>query len=143
MSAIFGILDLKGRPVNLVWIKSMQEDLVHRGPDGHGLYKEHSLVFGHQLLQVTPESIYDKSPFEEDGFVITANARLDERDVLMDRLNIPQGEREKTTDSILLLRSYRKWGKDFVKDIYGDFAFAIWNKVLARRSLRGDLWVFV
>lgn len=128
MSAIFGILDLKGRPVNLVWIKSMQEDLAHRGPDGQGLYREHSLVFGHQLLQVTPESIYDKSPFKEDGFVITANARLDERDVLMDRLNIPQGEREKTTDSILLLRSYRKWGKMFVKDIYGDFSFAIWDK---------------
>ncbi len=128
MSAIFGILDLQGRPVNLAWIKSMQEDLVHRGPDGHGLYKEHSLVFGHQLLQVTPESIYDKSPFEEDGFVITANARLDERDVLMDRLNITEAEREKTTDSMLLLRSYRKWGKDFVKNLFGDFSFVIWDK---------------
>ena len=128
MSAIFGILDLKGRPVNLVWIKSMQEDLAHRGPDGQGLYREHSLVLGHQLLKVTPESIYDKSPFEEDGFVITANARLDEREALMARLEIVGEEREKITDSILMLRSYRKWGKDFVKDIYGDFSFAIWDK---------------
>ena len=128
MSAIFGILDLKGGPVNLVWIKSMQEDLAHRGPDGHGLYTEPSLVLGHQLLQVTPESMYDKSPYEEDGFVITANARLDERQALMDKLNIAPEVQEKTTDSILLLRSYRKWGKDFLKNIYGDFAFAIWNK---------------
>ena len=128
MSAIFGILDLKGRPVDLVWIKSMQEDLAHRGPDGHGLYREHSLVLGHQLLQVTPESMYDKSPYEEDGFVITANARLDEREALMARLQIVGEEREKITDSILMLRSYRKWGKDFVKDIYGDFSFAIWDK---------------
>ncbi|MBC7390001.1 MAG: hypothetical protein H7329_12360 [Opitutaceae bacterium] len=128
MSAIFGILDLKGGPVNLVWIKSMQEDLAHRGPDGHGLYREHSLVLGHQLLQVTPESMYDKSPYEEDGFVITANARLDEREALMARLQIVGEEREKITDSILMLRSYRKWGKDFVKDIYGDFSFAIWDK---------------
>ena len=128
MSAIFGILDLKGGPVNLVWIKSMQEDLAHRGPDGHGLYTEPSLVLGHQLLQVTPESMYDKSPYEEDGFVITANARLDERQALMDKLNIAPEVREKTTDSILLLRSYRKWGKDFLKNIYGDFAFGIWNK---------------
>ena len=128
MSAIFGILDLKGRPVDLVWIKSMQEDLAHRGPDGQGLYREHSLVLGHQLLKVTPESMYDKSPYEEDGFVITANARLDEREALMDRLEIVGEEREKITDSILMLRSYRKWGKDFVKDIYGDFSFAIWDK---------------
>ena len=128
MSAIFGILDIKGRPVDLVWIKSMQEDLAHRGPDGQGLYREHSLVLGHQLLMVTPESMYDKSPYEEDGFVITANARLDEREALMDRLEIVGEEREKITDSILMLRSYRKWGKDFLKDIYGDFSFAIWDK---------------
>ena len=128
MSAIFGILDLENRAIDANWIKSMQEDLIHRGPNGQRLYQEHSLVLGHMLLQVTPESVYDKSPFEENGLVITANARLDERDPLMDRLNINQAEREKTTDSMLLLRSYCKWGKDFVKDIYGDFSFAIWDK---------------
>lgn len=128
MSAIFGILDLEGRAIDFDWIKSMQQDLSHRGPDGQGIYQEHSLIFGHMLLQVTPESVYDKSPFEENDFVITANARLDERDALMDRLNIHHAERENTTDSILLLRSYSKWGKDFVNDIYGDFSFAIWDK---------------
>jgi asparagine synthase (glutamine-hydrolysing) len=128
MSAIFGIFNLEKKPIDPAWIKSMQEDLAHRGPDGMGLYKEESLVLGHCLLQVTPESVYDKSPFEEDGFVITANARLDERESLMDRLDMETEEREKTTDSMLLLRSYRKWGKVFVKDIYGDFSFAIWDK---------------
>ena len=128
MSAIFGILDLGNRAIDFDWIKSMQEDLIHRGPEGQGLYQEHSLVLGHMLLQVTPESVYDKSPFEENGLVITANARLDERGALMDRLNIDQAERGEATDALLLLRSYRKWGKDFVKDIYGDFSFAIWDK---------------
>ncbi len=128
MSAIFGILDLEGRAIDLDWIKSMQLDLAHRGPDGQGLYQEPSLVLGHMLLQVTPESVYDKSPYEENGLLITANARLDERNTLMDRLNIDQAERGETTDAILLLRSYCKWGKDFVKDIYGDFSFAIWDK---------------
>jgi asparagine synthase (glutamine-hydrolysing) len=128
MSAIFGLLDLGNKSIDSDWITSMQEDLIHRGPDGQGLYCEQSLVLGHMLLKVTPESVYDKSPYEEDGFVITANARLDERETLMNRLNIAHEERTKTTDSILLLRSYRKWGKDFVKDIYGDFSFAIWDK---------------
>lgn len=128
MSAIFGILDLEGRTIDFNWIKSMQQDLAHRGPDGQTLYQEQSLALGHMLLQVTPESVYDKSPFEENGLVITANARLDERDALMNRLNIDQAKRGETTDAILLLRSYCKWGKDFVKDIYGDFSFAIWDK---------------
>lgn len=128
MSAIFGIIDFAGHPIDPEWIKSMQTDLAHRGPDGQGLYEENGVVLGHMLLQVTPESIYDKSPYEEDGFVITANARLDERKAIMDRLNVDPTERGKITDPLLLLRSFRKFGKDFVKDIYGDFAFAIWDK---------------
>jgi asparagine synthase (glutamine-hydrolysing) len=128
MSAIFGIIDFEGRPLQDEWIRSMQTDLAHRGPDGQGLYREESVALGHMLLQVTPESVYDKSPYEEDGFVITANARLDERDAIMDRLGITGEERDRITDPLLLLRSFRKYGKDFVKDIYGDFAFAIWDK---------------
>lgn len=129
MSAIFGILDLEGRAIEPAWVKSMQEDLAHRGPDGQRLYMEDSLVLGHMLLQVTPESIYDQSPYEENGLVITANARLDEREALMDRLGIAPEDRDRITDPLLLLRSYIKFGKDFIKDIYGDFAFAIWDKV--------------
>lgn len=128
MSAIFGIIDFEGRPLKEEWIKSMQADLAHRGPDGQGLYREPSVALGHMLLQVTPESIYDKSPYEEDGLVITANARLDEREAIMDRIGTPPSERDKITDPLLLLRSFKKFGKDFVKDIYGDFAFAIWDK---------------
>jgi asparagine synthase (glutamine-hydrolysing) len=128
MSAIFGIIDFLGRPLEDSWIESMQRDLAHRGPDGQGLYREPSVALGHMLLQVTPESIYDKSPYEEDGMVITAYARLDEREAIMDRIGTPIYEREKLTDPLLLLRSFRKFGKDFVKDIYGDCAFAIWDE---------------
>lgn len=128
MSAIFGIIDFAGRKVEDKWVRSMQDDLAHRGPDGQGLFREESVALGHMLLHVTPESVYDNSPYEEDGFVITANARLDERDGIMDRLGIEAAERETITDPLLLLRSFRKFGKDFVKDIYGDFSFAIWDK---------------
>lgn len=128
MSAIFGIIDFEGRSLDPAWIKSMQSDLAHRGPDGQGLYEEQGVALGHMLLQVTPESVYDKSPYEEDGLVITANARLDEREAIMDRIGTPQSERDKITDPLLLLRSFKKFGKDFVKNIYGDFAFAIWDK---------------
>jgi asparagine synthase (glutamine-hydrolysing) len=128
MSAIFGIIDFTGSPIEPEWITSMQNDLAHRGPDGEGLYQEHGVALGHKLLHVTPESIYDHSPYEEDGFVITAHARLDERQVIMDRIGVPKEERDTITDPLLLLRSFRKFGKDFVKDIYGDFAFVIWDK---------------
>ncbi len=128
MSAIFGIIDFEDRPIKEEWIESMQHDLAHRGPDRQDIYREESMFLGHMLLQVTPESIYDKAPYEEDGFVITAYARLDEREAIMDRIGTPTRDREYITDPLLLLRSYLKFGKDFVKDIYGDFAFAIWDR---------------
>jgi asparagine synthase (glutamine-hydrolysing) len=106
----------------------MQENLSHRGPDGQTFYSEPSLVLGHMLLQVTPESIYDNGPYEEDDLVITANARLDERASLMEKLQIEPAQSERVTDTILLLRAYKKWGRDFVKEIYGDFTFGIWDK---------------
>jgi asparagine synthase (glutamine-hydrolysing) len=127
MSAIFGIIDFAERPVAPAWIQSMQDDLSHRGPDGKGLYSETCAVLGHMLLKVTPESEFEKSYYVENGQVIVANARLDERDNLMDRLQIPGLEREQATDPVLLLRSYQKWGDDFVIDVYGDFSFAIWD----------------
>ena len=127
MSAVFGIIDFAYRTINPQWIKSMQDNLSHRGPDGQGIYEENSIVMGHLLLKVTPESEYENNPHIENGMVITANARLDERETLMDKLNISPLEREQITDPVLLLRSYQKWGKGFVKDIYGDFSFAIWD----------------
>ena len=128
MSAIFGIIDYEGRPLRDEWVSSMKADLAHRGPDGQGLYREESVALGHMLLQVTSESVFDHSPYEEEGFVITADARLDEREAIMERLGVDDEERGSITDPLLLLRSYIRFGKNFVKDIYGDFAFVIWDK---------------
>ncbi len=128
MSAIFGIIDVEGRTIEDAWIQSMQANLAHRGPDGKTLHTGPSLILGHMLLQVTPESRYDKGTYEEADLVITANARLDEREHLMQRLHTDPAEFSIVTDTVLILRAYIKWGKDFVKDLYGDFTFAIWNK---------------
>ena len=128
MSAVFGIIDLRGKPLDDSWVASVQSDLGHRGPDGRGLYRESSVALGHMLLQVTPESVYEKSPYDDGDFVITADARLDEREVLMDGLGVMPEERDTITDPLLLLKAFRKYGRGFVKDIYGDFALAIWDK---------------
>ncbi len=128
MSAIFGIIDIAEQPIDGAWVQSMQANLAHRGPDGQTVYSEPAVALGHMLLCVTPESVYDRGPYEEDGLVIVANARLDERTGLMQKLDIAPTADVTVTDTLLLLRAYKKWGNDFVKNIYGDFSFAIWNK---------------
>jgi asparagine synthase (glutamine-hydrolysing) len=74
----------------------------------------------------TPESLYEKQPFENPSTknIITADARIDNREDLFRQLKITD---HTITDSQLILKAYEKWDNDCVKYLYGDFTFAIWN----------------
>ena len=57
--------------------------------------------------------------------VITADARIDNRDELLDEFNIHIST--KISDSELILESYIKWGENCPDKLLGDFVFAIWD----------------
>jgi asparagine synthase (glutamine-hydrolysing) len=82
-------------------------------------------ALGYGLLQITPQSRHENQPLQIGDLIITADARIDNREAIMDRLMIDIAERASITDPELLLRSYIQFGPDFVKDIFGAFAFAI------------------
>ena len=124
MSSIAGVYLLDGSPVDPDRLKRMNDRLSHRGPDGSGLWCEGSVGLGHQMLWTTPESLHEKLPLEADGLVITADARVDNREELLPEL----GLREEVSDSEVILETYRKWGRDCVDRLLGDFAFVIWDK---------------
>ena len=128
MSAITGIFYRDGRKVDPELIKKMNDRLSHRGPDGSAVWCEGSVALGHQMLWTTPESLHEKIPFEdeESGLVITADARIDNRDKLSKELNIE--DKEEVSDSYFILKAYEKWGEDCPDKLLGDFAFAIWDK---------------
>ncbi|MCK9150761.1 lasso peptide isopeptide bond-forming cyclase [Methanobacterium alcaliphilum] len=126
MSAITGIFYRDGRKVDPDLIKKMNDKLSHRGPDGSDIWCEGSVALGHQMLWTTPESLHEKLPFEEDGLVITADARIDNRDELSEELEIP--DEEHISDSYFILKAYQKWGEDCPDKLLGDFAFAIWDQ---------------
>ena len=124
MSAIAGVYLLDGSPVDPDRLKRMNDRLSHRGPDCSGLWCEGSVGLGHQMLWTTPESLHEKLPLEADGLVITADARVDNREELLPEL----GLREDVSDSEVILETYRKWGRDCVDRLLGDFAFVVWDK---------------
>ena len=128
MSAITGIFYRDGRKVDPELIKKMNNKLSHRGADGSAVWCEGPVAMGHQMLWTTPESLHEKLPFEdeESGLVITADARIDNRDELSKELDIE--DKEEVSDSYFILKSYEKWGEDCPDKLLGDFAFAIWDK---------------
>ncbi len=129
MSAIFGIFQIDGKPVAQEDLESMNAILAHRGPDGSKILVDRNLGLGHRMLWTTPESLTEVLPFKSaDGkFVITADARIDNRDQLIGLLGLENRSKEKLSDSEIILASYQKWAEQCPEKLLGDFAFAIWD----------------
>ena len=125
MTAITGIFHRDSRSVDYDQIKKMNDQLSHRGTDGSKVYCERSVALGHQMLYTTPESLNETLPFESDGLVITADARIDNRKELSKKLGI--ADKENITDSYFILKAYKKWGENCPEELLGDFTFAIWD----------------
>ncbi len=127
MSAIVGFLGLDGRPTRAEELQRMVEILAHRGPDGRAIWCEGSAGLGHCMLHTTPESLNEHLPFQRDGLVITADARIDNREELIDLLQLKIHQPEQISDSELILHAYLQWGEDCPVKLVGDFAFVIWD----------------
>ena len=130
MSGIVGIHYLDERPVDRENLTKMVDILAHRGPDGADIWVDGCVGFGHRMLWTTPESLIEKLPLENQrgDLVITADARIDNRDELIAALQINNRPADKIVDSELILAAYEKWGEDCPKHLLGDFAFAIWDE---------------
>lgn len=129
MSAIVGTYYFGDRVSKYQIIEQMLGTLVHRGKDGLGIWNESCLGLGHRLLWTTPESIQEKQPLISDcgNIVITADARIDNRDELIKSLDLDTNSAKTITDSDIILRAYQKWAEKCPEKLLGDFAFAIWN----------------
>jgi asparagine synthase (glutamine-hydrolysing) len=142
MSAVVGIFYLDGQPVEGADLVKMLDSLSHRGSDGSGTWKRGPLGLGHVMQWTTPESLHERLPFVDEArqLVITADARIDNRDELVKVLRIADCPAEMISDSMLILASYEKWGERCVDRLLGDFAFAIWDAATNRFSAPVTRW---
>ncbi|MBL1704138.1 asparagine synthetase B, partial [Klebsiella pneumoniae] len=104
---------------------------------------EHTF-FGCHAQWITPESIGEQLPYYDvkSKLIITADAIIDNRMELFDRLQVDNSERKGMADSELILRAYQKWGEESPKYLVGDFAFMIWDernqKLFGARDFSGS-----
>lgn len=130
MSAITGICQLKGRPVHLEQCTHLMTALNTYPFDDRHTWSCNHIFMGCHHQWITPQSIGERLPFydSEQQLAITADAMIDNRRELFERLQIDQMNRQTITDSELILLAYIKWGKDCPKHLIGDFAFIIWDE---------------
>lgn len=129
MSGITGVYAYGAGAADQDDVQRMTNAIAHRGPDAHGIWTKGRVPLGHRMLWTTPESIKEDLPFvSADGnFAITADARIDNRQELLDLLRPLSCPASEVADSQLILGAYQAWGKACADRLLGDFAFAIWD----------------
>jgi len=128
MSGICGLFNLDDAPVAATELRAMTSMLEKRGPEGTNRWRDGQIGLGHTLLATTPELQFERQPFKhhETGCVITADVRLDNRDVLLDSFELSE-RNDSIGDAELILVAYLEWGEKCLDRLLGDFAFAIWD----------------
>ncbi|MHA6485255.1 asparagine synthase-related protein [Paenibacillus sp. strain BS8-2] len=129
MSAISCMIRLEKQALAADYGPRMMEALSVFPADYIGTWQQGEAFLGCHGQWITPESLSERLPYAdgESGLIITADAIIDNRNELFEKLGVPLTERTSMTDSSLLLLSYRKWGTQCPAHLIGDFAFIIWD----------------
>lgn len=140
MTGICGFWRFDDRPGADDACARMRRALAIYGSDRNGQWDDGAIAMGSQLACLLPEDQYDRQPLiSADGrFVLVADVRLDNRPELAAALGLPAGDLATMADADLLLRAWSAWGRDGVRRLYGDFAFAVWDAREQRLTLVRD-----
>jgi asparagine synthase (glutamine-hydrolysing) len=128
MSGIAGSFRIDGHAADRQQVRLMAESMAHRGPDGSAVWCDGPVGLAHLMLRTTPESLHESQPLVGRGgaAVLTADARIDNRDELLRQLVLlPAGAL--VTDADLIMAAWERWGQECVDHLIGDFVFAIWD----------------
>jgi asparagine synthase (glutamine-hydrolysing) len=83
---------------------------------------------GATVSGILPEDAFDKQPLVSPELVFVAQARIDNRDEILEELAVPPAQWATLADSEVLHSAYRRWEEDCVQRVYGDYAFAAWHR---------------
>lgn len=129
MSGIAGVIRFDGGTVPPARVVAMTEAMAYRGPDGAAHWTQGAAALGHCMLRTTPESLEETQPLanEDASVVLVLDGRLDNWEEVRRLLGARNATLRTRSDAELLLRAYEIFGRDCLRVVDGDFAFAIWD----------------
>lgn len=127
MSGLVGVFSRSGDAVERSTLEAMLATVEHRGPDGTAVWHDGAVGLGNARLVTTPEAAFETLPLvAADGrLALAADARVDNRPQLVDRLDVDTSGT--VTDADLVLAAYRRWGVDCPTHLVGAYAFVVWD----------------
>ena len=126
-----GIFGAAGRDLSDGALGSVLQVLEHRGPDGHGTFRDRSarLTLAHTRLAVIDLETGAQPLETEDGSIIlAANGEIYDFERIRGSLEA-KGHRFKTKcDSEVILYLYKEYGLDCFEHLRGEFAFLLYDR---------------
>lgn len=137
MSAIAGILNFNGAPLEIEQLALLGQSLEQWGPDGGRDVRQKSVGIVYRAFHTNLESRSESQPLAHpNGSVLAWDGRLDNREELIGLLH--DELREDRSDSALVMAAYNKWGVTFPHRIIGDFALSLWDPSIRKLFLARD-----
>lgn len=112
-------------------VLSMSRKIRHRGPDWSGIYRGEDTIISHERLSIV-DPLSGKQPlYSKDGkLVLAANGEIYNHQELRKRYDGTNGKQYEfltQSDCEIILALYQDKGPDFLEDLNGIFAFALYD----------------
>lgn len=129
MCGIIGVINKDGLRVEEKELVQARDKMIHRGPDGAGVFVDKHVGLAHRRLSIIDVSGGSQPLSNEDGSIwITFNGEIYNYLQLREKL-ISKGHTFKTnSDTETIVHLYEEAGVDCVLELDGMFSFAIWDK---------------
>jgi asparagine synthase (glutamine-hydrolysing) len=133
-----GICGMFGRP-DRATVGRMAAAMVHRGPDDDGFYEDDEAALGFRRLSIIDVAGgHQPLTNEDESLRLVFNGEIYNHVELRTALEV-HGHRFRTgSDGEVILHLYEEHGVDFVNDLNGIFAFALWDTRGKRLLLARD-----
>ena len=133
MCGIVGSFHPEGRGADCTIVACMRDRMVHRGPDGAGVWRsaDRRCVLGHRRLSIIDLSDAAAQPMSNAAGTVTLtfNGEMYNHADVRRELESLSKYTWKTdhSDTEVLLHAYEEWGVDCLKKFYGMFSVGIYD----------------
>ncbi len=123
------MFDIKGDPLKLrSQVLNMAKKIRHRGPDWSGIYCGDDAILAHERLAIVDPTSGGQPLISPDGNVILAvNGEIYNHQEIRSELK-DKYDFQTQSDCEVILALYQEKGIDFLEDLNGIFAFALYDK---------------
>ena len=114
-------------------LKAMTNTLAHRGPDAKGYFIDDTIGLGHRRLSIIDISASANHPMISGcgRYIIIYNGEVyNFKEIAFQLKQLKPSLNFKTTsDTEVIIEAFTHWGEQFIEQLNGMFAFAIYDKI--------------